>query len=74
MDDFKADRWPDLSNAERIELCRIAARDAEADAKSAELASRHLYKNLAAQWLMLAAEIERHGDGPSQESSSSISP
>jgi hypothetical protein len=59
MDGFTADLWSKLTKAERIEHCRLAAREAEAYARSASPESRQAYKNLAAQWHRLAAEIER---------------
>ena len=58
--DFRADKWSELSKAERIERCRMAAREAEAFAKSANPESRPLYKTLVEHWHILAAEIERH--------------
>lgn len=74
MDDFSADKWAKLSNAERIEFCRKAARQAEAAAE-AETTDRlciQAYRNLAAQWRALAAEIERD-HGSSKEAPRSIS-
>ena len=70
MHDFNADTWSKLSVSERIEHCRMAARQAEADAKTADPASRQIYKNIAAQWRVLAIEIERYGS--SQETTGSI--
>ena len=59
MDGFTADLWSKLTQAERIEHCRTTALEAEAYARSASPESRPAYKDLAAQWHRLAAEIER---------------
>ena len=72
MGDFNADEWTKLSVAGRIERCRIAAREAERDAKSAAPELRDFYWKLAAQWRLLSNEIERHGYGSSKEISSGI--
>jgi len=72
MDDFSADGWAKLSVAGRIERCRMAAREAERYAKSAAPELRDLYWRLAAQWRLLAIEIDRYG--LSQEASSNVSP
>jgi hypothetical protein len=58
--DFGADKWSELSKAERIERCRMAAREAESFAKSAGPESRPLYYKLVARWHILADEIESH--------------
>ena len=59
MDGFSADRWSKLTNAERIEHCQMAAREADTYAQSASPELRGMYEQLAAQWRGLAAEIER---------------
>ncbi len=58
MDGFSADRWEKLSDTERIEHCQMAAREANAYAELARPELRAVYKDLAAQWDMLAAEID----------------
>ena len=60
MDDFE--KWPALSIAERLHLCRAAARSAERDA-TADAALRDLYLDLAASWHRLADELERQTNG-----------
>lgn len=72
MGNYDADNWSTLSVAERIKLCRMAAHQAEADARFAEPDLQRLYKGLAAHWRLLAVEIERHDYGPSQEAFSSL--
>jgi hypothetical protein len=61
MDGLSRDGWAKLSDAERIEHCRAAAREAESQAQIAALKMRDIHKRLAAQWHMLAAEIESAG-------------
>lgn len=58
MDD---DEWAKLSKAERIEHCRRTAHEAKKSAETAGLEMRDIYRRLAAQWLRLAATIEREG-------------
>ena len=53
-----ADQWSKVTEAERIQQCRIAARQTEAYAKTARPDLREIYSNLAAQWNNLADEIE----------------
>jgi len=60
MDGFSADQWSKLTNGEWLEYCRVAAREAEAYAKSASPDTRELHESLAERWRLLAAEIERH--------------
>ena len=75
MGDFSADKWPKLGIAGRIAFCRMAAREAEAAAKSASPDLRDLYWKLAAQWRLLASEMERRDYGSSQEETTgSINP
>ena len=73
MDDFSA-KWPKFSDLERVEFCRQAARqaEAEAEASNADPCCRQEYLNIAVQWRLLAIEIERN-HGPSKEASSTIS-
>jgi hypothetical protein len=59
MDGFSAGQWAQLTDAERIQYCHMASREAAAFAQSASPALRETYKTLASQWLSLAAEIER---------------
>jgi hypothetical protein len=59
MDGFTAEGWSKLTNAERIEHCQMAAREADTYAQSATPELRVKYEKLAAQWRDLAAEIER---------------
>ena len=62
MDDFDSDKWPLLSAAERLHLCRAAAQSAERDA-NVDPGLRDLYLDLAASWHRLAYELERQTDG-----------
>jgi len=59
MDGFSASEWEKATTAERIERCKMAARDAEAFAELASPELRPLYKDLAASWNRLAAEIQQ---------------
>jgi hypothetical protein len=59
MDGFSAENWAKLSNAERMEYCQQAAREAESYSRSAAPELRSVYKQLADQWRALATEIER---------------
>jgi len=61
MDWLSGEEWTNLSNAERIEHCRAAAREAESQAQIAGLEKRDIYERLAAQWHMLAEEMESAG-------------
>jgi hypothetical protein len=58
VDGFSADKWEKLSDAERIEHCRVAAREAETYAQLARPELQAVYKDHAASWHLLAAEIE----------------
>ena len=55
---FSAKKWEKLSDPERIEYCRTSAREAAAFGKLARPEMRQFYRDLAAQWRMLANEIE----------------
>ena len=59
MDGFSSDNWEKLSEAERVEHCRMAAREADTYAQLARPELKRVYRDLAAQWHMLAAEIDR---------------
>lgn len=59
MDGFTAERWSELTDAERIEHCQMAAREADTYAQSASAELRGMYEQLAAQWQALAGEIAR---------------
>jgi HD superfamily phosphohydrolase YqeK len=61
MDGLSGEDWANFSDAERIEHCRAAAREAESQAQIAGLEMRDVYKRLAAQWHMLAEEMESAG-------------
>ncbi len=58
MDGFKAHDWEKATNAERIEHCRMAAREAETFAAMASPELQPVYKELSASWKILAAEIQ----------------
>jgi hypothetical protein len=59
MDGFDADKWGKFTDVERIEFCRMAAREAETYAQLARPDLKRAYKDIAAQWHLLSAEIER---------------
>jgi hypothetical protein len=59
MDGFSAHEWEKATNVERIEHCRMAAREAETFAEMASNELRPVYKDLAASWKVLAAEIQQ---------------
>lgn len=62
MDGFATEQWAKLTNPERIEHCRMAAREADQFAQQATSSGlKSAYTALAAQWHMLATEIERSG-------------
>ena len=50
MDGFDADKWGKPSDVQRIEYCRMAAREADTYAQLARPDLKENYKNLAAQW------------------------
>jgi hypothetical protein len=56
--ELKAGEWHALTKGERIALCRRLAEEAQKDhSAGSELAPS--WADLASQWRMLAAEIER---------------
>ena len=59
MDGFDVDKWGKCSDVERIEFCRTAAREAETYAQLARPYLKRAYKDIAAQWHLISAEIER---------------
>jgi len=60
MDGFGPDDWSKLTDAQRVKQCRTAAREADSQAQSAaNPETRKTLEGIAAQWLKLAAEIER---------------
>lgn len=59
MDEFHAEEWQKLTDAERARHCRTAAREAEIFAQLESPGLRQLYKDMAAGWNLLAAEIEQ---------------
>jgi hypothetical protein len=75
MDGFSAHEWSKLTTTEQLVHCRLAALGAETYARSASSDLRELYKELAAQWRLLAVEVEReaiHDGPPPQEATSTI--
>jgi hypothetical protein len=59
---FNADEWSALAPRERARRCRLMAGEARSLAEHApSLRKRQLYSEIAADWLELATEIERHG-------------
>ena len=59
MDEFHAEEWQKLTDAERVRHCRMAAREAETFAQLASPELCQFYKDLTASWNLLAAEIEQ---------------
>ena len=58
MDGFSAQEWEKLNNKDRIAHCVMAAREAETFAQKASPDLRQAYKDLAANWSVLAAELQ----------------
>ena len=58
MDGFSADQWEKLTNEQRIAHCLMAAREAETFAEKASPELRQAYKDLAANWNVLATELQ----------------
>jgi hypothetical protein len=56
--DFSAADWKQLSAVERAAKCRECAGEATRLARAAGPDMQHAYKEIAAQWHRLAAEIE----------------
>lgn len=59
MDGFNAHEWEKATNAQRVAHCQMAAREAEAFADMASPELQPVYKELAASWKILAAEIQQ---------------
>ena len=55
---FSGPEWARLSVAERIAKCHAFAREAALLAQAASPETRERYRDLAAKWNTLAAEIE----------------
>ena len=56
--EFTAVEWHGLTKDERASLCRRLAQEAERAARSAQPKLQEDFKHIAAQWQILAAEIE----------------
>ena len=54
----KAD-WGTLTAAERVALCHVFAREAAQLAQASDPVRRKLYRDIAANWNTLAAEMEQ---------------
>ena len=59
MDGFSAYEWEKATNEDRIAHCLMAAREAETFAAMASIELRPVYKELAASWKVLAAEMQQ---------------
>ena len=59
MDGFSAHEWEKATTAQRIAHCQMAAREAESFAIMASTELQPVYKELAASWKILAAEIQQ---------------
>jgi hypothetical protein len=59
----KPDDWAKLTTAERIAQCYAFAREAAQLAQAAHPDKKQHYRDLAAKWHTLAAEIEHAGRG-----------
>jgi hypothetical protein len=61
---FKADEFLKVSPAERVEICRLMAREAlSLSAGNGSQESRKVYADLATKWSFLGDEIARHSAG-----------
>ena len=58
---FDAEAFQKLPVADRVQLCRHLAERAQALADGAAPNHRDTYAEIARQWLMLAADMEREG-------------
>jgi hypothetical protein len=54
----KPDNWASLTPAQRVALCHALAREAAQLAQAASPSMKQAYKEIAAKWNTLAAEIE----------------
>ena len=61
---FNGPQWVGLTDAERVAKCHVYAREAAQLAQAAHAGSQERYRDLAAQWNTLAAEIEQAGQAP----------
>ena len=59
MDGFSAHEWEKATTTERIAHCQMAAREAESFAIMASTELQPVYKELAASWKVLAAEMQQ---------------
>jgi len=55
--DFSAAEWKGLTTAERISRCRMLAEEAEQLAQTAPPSLKKRYKEIAAQWHLVVAEL-----------------
>jgi hypothetical protein len=53
------DKWPALTPAERVQLCRRLAQEAQSLGAAAPPRVKQTYLDLGSQWTQLAVEIER---------------
>ena len=53
------DKWPALTPAERVQLCRRLAQEAQSLGAAAPPKVKQTYLDLGSQWSQLADEIER---------------
>ena len=58
---FSGPEWTRLTVAERVAKCHAFAREAALLAQAASSETRERYKDLAAEWNTLAAEMEKAG-------------
>ena len=56
--ELEAAEWQGLTEGERAAVCRRFAAEAERETQSARHALQQTYKDIAAQWHTVAAEIE----------------
>jgi len=56
--DLTSAEWAQMTVAERVARCHAFAREASQLAQAAHADRRQQYRNIAAQWNSLAAEIE----------------
>ena len=68
MTDVKTpDNWAKMNTAERVAVCHAFAREAAQLAQAAHPDKKHVYKELAAKWNTLAAEIENSAQQDRQQ-------
>ena len=56
--DFTSAEWAKMTLIERVARCHAFARDASQLAQAAPAATRQQYREIAAQWNSIAAEME----------------